>query len=82
MVSRQSAALSSATHAMPPEFGGKWEMECLNTLPSAYPAECGIQREAKKNIKSGIHRLLGAFINVFFYCLGVMLFVCAFYSDI
>ena len=32
MVSRQSAALSSATyHAMPPEFGGKWGTECLNT---------------------------------------------------
>ena len=28
----KSAALSSATqHAMPPEFGGKWETECLNT---------------------------------------------------
>ena len=32
LVSRQSAALSSATHhAMPPEFGGKWGTECLNT---------------------------------------------------
>ena len=28
-----SAALSSATqHAMPPEFGRKWETECLNTM--------------------------------------------------
>ena len=38
-MSRQSAALSSATqHAMPPEFGRKWESECLNTrfpLPTA-----------------------------------------------
>ena len=32
LVSRQSAALSSATqHAMLPEIGGKWETECLNT---------------------------------------------------
>ena len=48
LVSRQSAALSSATqHAMPPEFGRKWGTECLNTrFPSAYPAVCGIQREA------------------------------------
>ena len=27
-----NAALSSATqHAIPPEFGRKWETECLNT---------------------------------------------------
>ena len=32
MVSRLSAALSSASqHAMPPEFGGKWETKCPNT---------------------------------------------------
>ena len=32
MLSRQSAALNSATqHAMPPESGGKWATECLNT---------------------------------------------------
>ena len=32
LVSRQSAALSFATqHAMPPELGGKWGTECLNT---------------------------------------------------
>ena len=32
LVSRLSAALSSATqHAMPPEFGGKWGTKCLNT---------------------------------------------------
>ena len=31
-MSRQSAALSSVTqHAMPPELGGKWGTECLNT---------------------------------------------------
>ena len=31
-MSRLSTALSSATqHAMPPEFGRKWETECLNT---------------------------------------------------
>ena len=30
LVSRQSAALSTATYyTIPPEFGGKWEMECL-----------------------------------------------------
>ena len=32
LASRQSAALSSATHhAMPPEFGRKWATKCLNT---------------------------------------------------
>ena len=32
LVSRQNAALSSATqHAMHPEVGGKWGTECLNT---------------------------------------------------
>ena len=32
LVSRLSAALSSATqHATPPEFGRKWGTECLNT---------------------------------------------------
>ena len=32
LVSRLSAALSSATqHAMPPEFGREWGTECLNT---------------------------------------------------
>ena len=32
LVSRQSAALNSVTqHAMPPEFGRKWETECLIT---------------------------------------------------
>ena len=32
LVSSQSAALSSATqHEMPPELGGKWGTECLNT---------------------------------------------------
>ena len=50
LVSRQSAALSSATqHAMPPEFGRKWRTECLNIrfpLSLAYLSVCGIQREA------------------------------------
>ena len=33
---------------MPPEFGGKWETECLDTkLP--LPTQQYIQREAKKN---------------------------------
>ena len=33
LVSRQSAALSSATqHAMPTEFSRKWRTECLNTV--------------------------------------------------
>ena len=31
---------------MPPEFGGKWVTECLNTRLGPYPAVCGIQREA------------------------------------
>ena len=47
LVSRQSATLSSAIqHAMPPELGGKWGTECLNTrflLPILLRA---IQREA------------------------------------
>ena len=44
------AALSSATqHAMPPELGGKWGTECLNTrfpLPAFPLSAC--QREAGK----------------------------------
>ena len=47
LVSRTSAALSSATqHAMPPEFGKKWEMECLNTrfpLPTLLCAGYGVK---------------------------------------
>ena len=43
LVSRQIAALSTATqHAMPPELGGKWGTECLNTrfpLPTLLCAE-------------------------------------------
>ena len=32
LMSSQSAAFNSATqHAMPPEFGGKWGVECHNT---------------------------------------------------
>ena len=47
LVYTQSAALSSATqHVMPPEFGGKWGTECLNTRFLAYRIVCGIQREA------------------------------------
>ena len=47
LVSRQSAALRSATQ---PEFGGKWGKECLNTrFPYAYPAVCGIQHKADLN---------------------------------
>ena len=43
LVSRQSAALSSATqHTMPPELGGKWGTECLNTR-FPLPTESGIQ---------------------------------------
>ena len=44
---RQSAGLSSATqHAMwCAELGGTCGTDCLNT-PSAYPAMCGVQREA------------------------------------
>ena len=46
MMLRQSAALSSATqHAMPPEFGGKWGTQGLNTrftLPTLLCAgKCG-----------------------------------------
>ena len=37
LVSRQTAALSSATkHAMPQECGGKWATECLNSI-TKYP---------------------------------------------
>ena len=51
LVSRQSAALSSATqHAFPLEFGEKWETECLNTrfaLPKLLCAEYSVK--LKKN---------------------------------
>ena len=47
LVSRLSAALSSATkHAMPPEFGRKWGTECLNTrfpLPTLLCAGCSVK---------------------------------------
>ena len=75
LVSRLSTALSSATqHAMPPKFGRKWGTECVNTrVPSAYPAVCGIQREA------GIYIIIYLFIFyvyiVYFYtyiCLYVL----------
>ena len=35
-----------------PDFGGKWEMECLNTeFRSAYPAVCGIRSEPEEKKK-------------------------------
>ena len=41
----QNAVLSSATqHAMPPKFGSKWEMECLDTR---IPVPCCVRD--KKN---------------------------------
>ena len=44
LVSRLSAALSSATqHAMPPEFGRKWGTEWLNTRFPLPTLLCGIQ---------------------------------------
>ena len=50
---RQSAALSSVTqHAMPPEFEGKWETECLNTgfpLPTMLCAGYSVKLK-KKNL--------------------------------
>ena len=53
VVSRQSAALSSATqHAMPPEFGRKWVTECLNTrlpLPILLCAEYSVKLIKIKN---------------------------------
>ena len=48
-VSRQSAALSSATQQeMPPELGGKWRTECLNTRFLLPTLLCAGQREADK----------------------------------
>ena len=47
LVSRQSAALSSATeHAMPLEFDGKWGTECHNTrflLPTLLCAKYSVK---------------------------------------
>ena len=49
----QSAALSFATQqAMPLEFGGKWGVECLNTmlpLPTLLHTECCVKLK-KKNV--------------------------------
>ena len=49
----ESAALNSATqHTMPPEIGGKWGTECLNTrvpLPTLHCAEYSVK--LKKNIQ-------------------------------
>ena len=64
-LSRASAALSSATqHAMPPEIGGKWATECLNTrfpLPTLL-----IQREAEKNVTNKTKKLTGTKIKLFY----------------
>ena len=50
LVTRQNAALSTATlHAMPRKFGGKWTTESFNTR-FPLPALSGIQSEAKKII--------------------------------
>ena len=39
--------------AIPPEFCGNWVEKCLNIRPpSAYPAACGIQREANTQIST------------------------------
>ena len=71
-------ALSSVTQrAMPPELGGKWATECL---PSAYPALCGIQREADLtrqsaalSLAAGLHGLhVHQFYAVVNYCLKLM----------
>ena len=47
LVSRRSAVLSLATqYAMPPEFGGKWGSENLNTrfpLPTLLCARCSVK---------------------------------------
>ena len=47
----ESAALSSATqHAMPPEIGGKWGTECLNTkfpLPTLLCAGYSVKLKKK-----------------------------------
>ena len=51
----ESAVLRSATqHAMPPEIGGNWGTECLNTR-FPLPTVCGIQREAEKKIAQRIN---------------------------
>ena len=52
LVSRLSAALSSATqHAMPPEFGRKWGTQCHNTkFPLPTLLHAGYSVKLKKNI--------------------------------
>ena len=37
---------------MPPEVGGKWATECLNTRFPAEPAVCGVHRKADLFIHS------------------------------
>ena len=71
LVSKQSAALSSATqHAMPPEFGRKWGTE----VPSAYSAVCGIQRKANLIIKFFYLCILSSSLRMYIYlCTFVLL---------
>ena len=56
--------MSFATHAIPQVFGGKCRTECLDTteVPSAYPAMCGIQRDAE-NITLSTARAGNKYIN-------------------
>ena len=73
LVSRLSAALSSATqHSMPPEFGRKRGTECLNTgFPLPTLTVCRIQREAdliSRNFNIYINIEKNVFINVEIIC--------------
>ena len=58
LVSRQSAALSSATqHTIPPEFGRKWGTECLNTrfpLPTLLGAGYSVKLKEKQHLQKHI----------------------------
>ena len=53
-MSRYGAAMSSAIpHVMPPEFGGKQGVECLNTrltLPTLLHAEYSVKLKKKPKI--------------------------------
>ena len=75
LVSRQSAVLSSATQlAMPPEFGGKWRTECLNTrfsLPTLLCAGYRVKLKEKSGYsaynqmtRDGLQRIFGKNLKI------------------
>ena len=58
---------------MPPEFGGKWETEYLNTMFPPNPTVCGIQREADF-LSQYLNTSFIVYVakNFFFFCYSLL----------